>query len=228
MRVKNVTVRFGKKTVLENFSYDFPEKEITCILGPSGCGKTTLLNVVAGIVPFEGEVEKTGKTGFVFQEPTLFSHLTIERNIELVLRGEIKDKNERKRIVTDVLEKVGLSKERRSYPDTLSGGMAQRVSIARAFAYDSELLLLDEPFKGLDISLKKKIIEVFLTLYRTSRPTTIFVTHDADEAVMLADRVVVLSKEGKIVYEKTIASPSGERDLVETAPIRAEIYGAIE
>lgn len=228
MRVKNITVSYGEKAVLNDFSYDFSEGKITCILGPSGCGKTTLLNVVADIIPYQGEVERPKKIAFVFQDPTLFSHLTIEQNIDLVLKGDVKDKEKRKIIISDVLDKVGLLSERKAFPDTLSGGMAQRVSLARAFAYESGLLLMDEPFKGLDISLKKKIMDVFVSLYEASKPTTIFVTHDVDEAIQLGNKILVLDKKGEIVLEKDVDEAIGKRDAVTYAPLRAEIYGAIE
>lgn len=229
MKINNLSVQYGDKVVLKDFSLDFPDGKVTCILGPSGCGKTSLLNAIAGVVRYTGEIEnRPEKVGFVFQDPTLFDHLTIEKNIDIVLKKEIKDKSLRRARIAEVLDKVELSKEKNAYPTTLSGGMAQRVSLARAFAYESKLLLLDEPFKGLDISLKKKMIGFFSALYESSRPTTIFVTHDVDEAIYLADRVVVLSRIGEIVYETDLTVSTEERDAMNLALVRQSIYDAIE
>ena len=229
MIVKDLSVQYGEKIVLEKLNLVFPDRKITCVLGPSGCGKTTLLNCIAGIVPYSGRIEeKPDRAGYVFQNPTLFDHLTIEKNVEFVLKKDVKDKKVREEKVDRVLRQVGLYEERNSYPNTLSGGMAQRVSLARAFAYDCGLLLLDEPFKGLDVALKKKIGDVFLRLYVSSCPTTVFVTHDIDEAVLFAHKIIVLSSDGAVKLEREIDVSPESRDLLNTAEMRAEIYDAIE
>ena len=223
MELKNITVRFDEKKVYDSFHIAFPENKITCILGASGCGKTTLLNVIAGTVPYTGEVvDKSKKIGFIFQNPTLFSHLTVEQNIQYVLKKDIKDKKIRKEKTEKVLREVELYDDRKKYPEELSGGMAQRVSLARAFAYESDLLLLDEPFKGMDISLKKKVIDLFIGLYEKRKNTAIMVTHDLDEAILLADKIVVLST-NCILYEKDLSERS-QRSINDFPEIREEIY----
>ena len=229
MKVSDLMVTYGEKTVLSGFNADFPDKEITCVLGPSGCGKTTLLNCIAGILSYSGDVaDRPERVGYVFQNPTLFDHLTIQKNVEFVLKADVKDKKERAARVDKILRQVGLHEERDAYPHTLSGGMAQRVSLARAFAYDCGLLLLDEPFKGLDVALKKKIGDVFLSLYATSYPTTVFVTHEIDEATLYANKVIVLAPDGSVRLERDIEIPQEKRDILNTAQIRAEIYDALE
>ncbi|MBR1746597.1 MAG: ATP-binding cassette domain-containing protein [Clostridia bacterium] len=228
MIVKDLTVRYGEKPVLLDFSIEIEERKITCILGPSGCGKTTLLNCIVGTVPYEGRIErKENRIGYVYQDPTLFPHLTVGKNIELVLKKRYRDKKERWDKVDRILKDVGLFAEKNAYPDTLSGGMAQRVSLARAFAYESDLLLLDEPFKGLDISLKKRLIDVFYDLYSKTEPTTVFVTHDVEEAIQLADTIIVLDGTGKIVYRVSLDDAIHSRDPIKYAPIRAAVYDSI-
>jgi NitT/TauT family transport system ATP-binding protein len=226
MKLENITVKYGEKTVFENFSIEFPDNKISCILGASGCGKTTLLNVAAGIIPYTGRVEKVSDNiGYIFQNPVLLNHLTIEKNIEFVLKSRVKDKAERQRITDSVLEKVGLFSERGNYPASLSGGMAQRLSLARAFACKTDIMLMDEPFKALDISLKKSIISLFSGLYDSDKKTVLLVTHDIDEAVLLADKIVVIGS-NSVIYEKLLER-RGNRAVGDFSDVRNEIYGIL-
>ncbi len=181
---KNVTKRYGDVTVYENFNFTLNDGEITCILGESGSGKTTLLNMLAGLTGYEGSITAPRAASYIFQQPGLVPSLTVLGNLRLVCGDERK--------IAAMLSAVGLSGKEGSYPVSLSGGQAQRVAIARAFLYPSELILMDEPFSSLDLALKLKTASLFLGLWERERRTAVFVTHDADEAAMLAHRAVIL------------------------------------
>ena len=191
IEIKNFTKKYGDTVVYENFCLNIEERKTTCILGASGCGKTTLLNAVAGLIDYEGDIPRL-KCSYVFQSPRLVPNLTVKQNLTLVCADEEK--------VLTMLERVRLQDKKNAYPKTLSGGQAQRVAIARAFLYESEILLLDEPFSSLDLKLKNEMHGLFLQIWRQDKRTVLFVTHDADEAVSLADRLVVL-KGGKAVFD---------------------------
>ena len=201
MEMKNiifdgVSKQYGEISVYRDFSLEIGAGKITCLLGPSGCGKTTLLNMLAGLVPYDGKIENIpARVSYIFQEERLLPNLTVKQNITFAL-----GKGADERRIADVLAKVELSDREDAWPSELSGGQAQRVSIARAFAYPSELILMDEPFSSLDTALKIRLIDVFCNLWREERRTAVFVTHDAEEAYMLAHRAVVM-KEGRIVAD---------------------------
>ena len=227
MIISDVDKKYNDLVVFEKLNLTIKDHEITAILGPSGCGKTTLLNIISKTTDYSGTIEgNDGKISYLFQSQRLLSNLTVKKNIEYVLRSYL-DKQEREKVTNDILKKVELTEFANYYPSQLSGGMAQRVSIARAFAYDSDIMLMDEPFKGLDISLKKKIIGVFLRLYKSDKKTTLFVTHDIDDALIMANRIIVLSSDGKIVLDETINEPFDERDVGMYGDLRAKIYQAI-
>lgn len=218
IELRNVTKRYGAQTVYEDFSLSLEEGKITCLLGASGCGKTTLLNMLAGLTPFEGEIIPAGlRCSYIFQQPRLVPNLTVGGNLRLVCKDE-------ERIV-GMLARVGLSEKRNAYPAELSGGQAQRVSVARAFLHPAKLFLMDEPFSSLDTALKIRLIGLFCELWREQSPTVVFVTHDAEEAYMLSHRALVLSG-GKIVAdmreESQIPRPYGENSA-----FRKEIVQAI-
>ena len=185
------TKKYGATEVYSNFNLALEKGKITCILGESGSGKTTLLNCIAGLTEYCGEIPAV-KCSYVFQSPRLVPNLTVKQNLTLVCADEEK--------VLTMLERVRLQDKKNAYPKTLSGGQAQRVAIARAFLYESEILLLDEPFSSLDLKLKNEMHGLFLQIWRQDKRTVLFVTHDADEAVSLADRLVVL-KGGKAVFD---------------------------
>lgn len=178
--------------------------EFVSILGPSGCGKTTLLRSVADLQePTEGTVRIAGMTpkeirmqqkfGFVFQQPVLFDWRTVKKNIELPLEIMYYSKEERSQRADEMLEMVGLKNFANHFPKQLSGGMQQRVNIARAFGLRPEILLMDEPFSALDEFTKEKLHEDLLQIWRQTNKTVLFVTHNIQEAVFLSDRVCVLS-----------------------------------
>ncbi len=193
--IKNLYKKFGNVTLFSDFSISFREGTITCILGPSGCGKTTLLNIIGDIIaPDSGQL--TGFDGksvsYIFQDPRLLPWKTVRENIEFVLGKDVSEE-ERGKISGQLIKLMELENFADYYPSKLSGGMRQRVSIARAFAYPSEIILMDEPLKGLDIKLKLNLIRILSRMWQADRRTVIFVTHDVDEALLLGDDILVLS-----------------------------------
>jgi len=193
--------RDGKSTpVLKDVNFDVAKGEFLCIVGPSGCGKSTLLSAIGGFLsPTSGEIRIDGETVrgpdprriFVFQERGVFPWLTVEGNIEF---GLFKlSRAERARRAAHYIKMVGLVGFEKSYPAELSGGMKQRLEVARALAVNPDMLLLDEPFGALDSITRLTMRGELLRIWREERNTVIFVTHDIDEAVQLADRVAVMS-----------------------------------
>ena len=186
--------------VLERVSLEVKAGEFVCIVGPSGCGKSTLLNIIAGfLVPTRGEVSVEGKPVhgpdprriFVFQENGVFPWLTVQENIGFGLTR--KTEAERNQIVARYIEMVGLNGFERAYPRELSGGMRQRVEIARALAANPDIIYMDEPFGALDFITRLKMRSDLMRIWQSEKKTILFVTHDIEEAVQLSDRVLVMS-----------------------------------
>ncbi|MBE5756974.1 MAG: ATP-binding cassette domain-containing protein [Clostridiales bacterium] len=194
IELKNLSKSYGDKIIYTNFNLKIEDGETVAILGNSGCGKTTLLNIMANLTDFNGEVIGIDNPSFVFAEDRLLPHKTVKENLLFV--NKVKD-------VSYMLEKVGLKEYENAYPKELSTGMARRVSVLRAFCYDSSVMLLDEPFRNLDLALKYKLMDFFLELKKVDKKTAIFVTHDPDEAVYIADRVIVL-EDGNVVFDERI------------------------
>lgn len=198
-------------TILENLSLTVREGEFISILGPSGCGKSTMLRCIAGFETFEGSIYCNGKSVrkpstdriMVFQDYNqLFPWKTVEKNIQYPLKLQgIKDKNQLKEITDDVLKKVGLDGFQKYYPHELSGGMKQRVAIAKALALKPEIILMDEPFAALDAITRNNLQKELYRLYRDNNITVIFITHNIQEAIVLGTRVLCMSKEGKIIID---------------------------
>lgn len=212
IEIKNLSKSYGDNKIYDNFCLDLEQNSITCLMGASGSGKTTLLNVIARLVPFGGEVPELN-CSYIFQSPALVPNLTVYGNLALVC-------GDRQKIV-DMIERVGLGGKENSYPVQLSGGEAQRVSVARAFLHRSDILLMDEPFSSLDIKLKKQITELFFELWNADKRTVLAVTHDVDGAVYMAQRILVLSK-GKIVYDVKPQTPV-PRDIKTSYKIRESV-----
>ena len=188
IRIENLQKSFGSLPVLRDFSHDFLEGKIYCLFGPSGCGKTTLLHLIAGILPWDGGLvsgAENKKIAFVFQEDRLLPWRTAEENIRFVLRQENRD-------VLQYLRAVNLEEFKDYLPHQLSGGMARRVALARAFAYQGQILLMDEPFKGIDEETKKKIMDYILHQKATDNPEQIiiFTTHSIEESKYMAHETV--------------------------------------
>ena len=222
----SLSISFEGLRVFEDLEMVFPPKEVTAVLGPSGCGKTTLLNLISGVLEpdagdvmleqtEDGEVENGGRIGYLFQEPRLLPWKTVRRNVEIVLEG-IYGKSRRGKTAEEFLDSVGLGDFLDYYPYQLSGGMRQRVAIARAFAFPADIMLLDEPFQALDLRLKIGLSTLFLRLWGRDPRTTVFVTHDIQEALILGDRIVVLSdRPAGPIGEFDNPVQAGSRDLSE-------------
>ena len=208
----------GWNHALDRLSLTVPRNELLCVLGPSGCGKSTFLRIVAGLTkPTGGEVLLNGKPitgpgldrGIVFQEPALFAWLTVVRNVEFGLHmSGWKKSNARKRAL-HVLQTVGLAGDADLYPYQLSGGMKHRVAVARAWALtDAALLLMDEPFSAIDAINRMTLQDYLVNTWTEEQRTVVYVTHDIEEAVYLADRIVILQPSpGRLAAELTVDLP---------------------
>ncbi|MDX9666268.1 ABC transporter ATP-binding protein [Pseudomonas sp. P5_152] len=202
---------------IREFNLDIAEGEFVAIVGSSGCGKSTLLRLLVGLdTQFRGHISVDGKAvtgiggerGIVFQEHRLFPWLTVEENIGLGLVNEPLSAAQRQRRIADFITLVGLSDFTRAYPHQLSGGMAQRVAIARGLVASPRILLLDEPFGALDALTRQQMQDELLAIRRRARITTVLVTHDVEEAIFLADRVVVMEpRPGRIKQVVNISLP---------------------
>lgn len=228
-----------------DITFSVARGEFACIVGPSGAGKTTLLKCLAGLLtPTAGEVllDGTPVTGpppgmaVVFQEygRSLFPWKTVRQNIDLPLRQKGLSRAERDRLVTEALTAVGLADSGDSYPWQLSGGMQQRVAIARAIAYEPQVLLMDEPFAAVDAQTRADLEDLVRSLWRTLGITTLFVTHDIDEAVYLGERVLVLSASPTCVLDDVPIGLPAERDQVTSrstaafADLRTRVHRGIQ
>tara|TARA_Y100000590_G_scaffold113123_1_gene129004 strand:+ start:769 stop:1509 length:741 start_codon:yes stop_codon:yes gene_type:complete len=200
IKKKSFPLKIQNKTkeniIFKNFNIDINHGQFISIFGPSGCGKTTLLNIISGLDKnFDGfiNIKKDDffkkKISYMFQSPRLFPWLTAIENIKF----PIKKKKNCEKIANDLLKKVGLEKFKNEYPNRLSGGMQRRISLARAFISDPNILLLDEPFVSIDKKISNSLRELLIKLWKKNKPTIIFVTHDLDEAIELADRIFFLS-----------------------------------
>jgi sulfate transport system ATP-binding protein len=224
IEIKNITKKFGNFTALDNVSVEVPTGELVALLGPSGCGKTTLLRIIAGLevadqgsVLFHGEDTtdmhvSERQVGFVFQHYALFRHMTVFENVAFGL--EVKPRKERlpkekiKEKVHELLNLVQLDWLADRYPSQLSGGQRQRIALARALAVEPKVLLLDEPFGALDTKVRKELRRWLRRLHDEMHITSVFVTHDQEEALEVADRIVVLNK-GKL---EQVGSPDDVYD----------------
>jgi NitT/TauT family transport system ATP-binding protein len=226
-------------------SFTVGDGEFVCVVGPSGCGKTTLLKCIAGLLPpSHGEVLLRGRKvtsppeemALVFQEysRSLFPWMTVRNNVQLPLRHKSLKRDERKRLVEDALEEVGLARFMDHYPWQLSGGMQQRVAIARALAYQPSVLLMDEPFASVDAQTRDDLEDLVLQVRKDYGVTILFVTHDIDESVYLADRIIVLTHAPTEVKDVIPVDLGSERDQIETkglsefTQLRSRVYRLIK
>lgn len=195
IEIQGIYKKYKKEYIYENFSLSFPEGQISVLLGPSGCGKTTLLRMLAGLESFEkGAITglKGKRLSFVFQEDRLLPWLTVGENLALVLKAFLEPDQADGRI-KQVLELLNIPETRSMMPEELSGGMQRRASIGRALAYDGEIMLLDEPFKGMDEALKNDVLPKLAESWKESRKTVILVTHDLSDARKLSQSIFELS-----------------------------------
>jgi NitT/TauT family transport system ATP-binding protein len=206
IRVVHVSKVFSSNgrsmSAVDDICLDIKGSEFICLVGPSGCGKSTLLRMIAGLEPVSsGEImlgdkkitSASPEVGFVFQEYTLFPWRTVEKNVEFGLELKGFSQEERARVASKYLDMVGLSKFKDSYPHQLSGGMRQRTAIARTLAVNPEILLMDEPFGALDAQTRNILQEQLLEIWHKEKKKVLFVTHNVDEAVFLADKVIVMT-----------------------------------
>lgn len=194
---------YGDLKVLDGITMDFQPNKTTCILGPSGCGKTTFLNIIAGLTDMDsGEIIgfENQYISYVFQEDRLIPWKNVKENIGFVLKGKMVE-SKIEATIDRYLKLVNLEEYKYYYPKELSGGMRQRISILRAFAYPSNVLIMDEPFKSLDINNKQIVMDFFKELMAAKNRTCIMVTHDMEEAFTLGDRIVILTDKPARVKE---------------------------
>lgn len=195
IEIRGIYKKYKKEYIYENFSLSFPEGQVTVLLGPSGCGKTTLLRMLAGLESFEqGTISGlSGKRiSFVFQEDRLLPWLTVGENLTLVLKAFLNPEQSDERI-KQVLELLNIPETRNMMPEELSGGMQRRVAIGRALAYDGDIMILDEPFKGMDDGLKNQVLPKLAKSWEESGKTVILVTHDLSDARKLSHSIYELS-----------------------------------
>jgi NitT/TauT family transport system ATP-binding protein len=249
LEIRSVAKTYGSGTkatqAIADVSFDVEDREFVCVVGPSGCGKTTLLKCVGGLLrPSQGEVLLRGKrvTGppeemaLVFQEygRSLMPWASVRNNVLLPLRHKSLGRKERKALVEQALEAVGLTRFIDHYPWQLSGGMQQRVAIARALAYQPSILLMDEPFASVDAQTRGDLEDLVLQVREEFAVTILFVTHDIDESVYLSDRVVVLTHaptEVKEIIGVDLPFPRDQlatKELGEFANLRAHVYRLIK
>ncbi len=214
-----ISKSYGDVEALKNLTLEFPRGQLTSLLGPSGCGKTTLLKIIAGLLdPTSGEVKVNGKTvtgpgpdrAFVFQDFALLPWASVIRNVAFGLELRGMAKSEREAIAAKYIRDVGLAGFEKSYPHELSGGMRQRVGLARALAVDAQVLLMDEPFSAVDEQTRRKFQEDLLSLVQNENKTFIFVTHSIEEAVYVSDQIAILLPRPSRVHE--IIRPGGFRE----------------
>ena len=188
LRLSGLCKRFEDLPVLSNLSLTLSRGEIVALIGPSGCGKTTLLNIISGLTaPDAGTVEGAdGRLSYMFQSARLLPWRTVEENIRLVREDAPAEE------VRSLITAVGLEGFERYYPGQLSGGMARRCALARAFHFGGEILLMDEPFQGLDYGIRMEMLSMLLSIWQRERPGVLFVTHEIDEALTVATRIAVL------------------------------------
>ena len=230
--LRSLRASYDSQSVVDDISLELPPESITVVLGPSGCGKTTLLNLIAGLKePDAGE--RLGfencRFSYAFQDPRLLPWLDCRENAAFALtgassQGEAADRGIGAGARIDrFLAAAGLAEAAKKRPNELSGGMRQRLSLVRAFAYPSDLLLLDEAFQAVDLRMKLELMDVFLRLWQEERRTVVCVTHDVEEAAYLADFVIALSaRPARIVDSFRVEVPRGERALGAGAMIEAE------
>jgi NitT/TauT family transport system ATP-binding protein len=220
LSVNNVSHSYGNVNVLQNLNISVKSGEFVVLVGPSGCGKTTLLNILSGYLkPQQGSVQNKGIIRTVYQQDGLFPWLTVTENISMGLRTKAQDKSGYEKELKELLELIHLEGFEHHYPHQLSGGMRQRVELARVIAGESDILLMDEPFSALDYQTRIRMrIELIRLLEKRPR-TVVFVTHDIEEASQLADRILVLSNRPAVISTELKINSPKPRNPTDTAVV---------
>ena len=211
VEVKDLTKRFGDLLVLDHMNFDIKKNEFVCVVGPTGCGKTTFLNCLTRIhQPSEGDLFIDGEPAdprkhnisFIFQEPSALPWLTVEENIAYGLKIKKLPKDEINKRVEQIIKLMGLQDSRKKYPGDLSVSVAQRVVIGRSFAMQPDLLLMDEPYGQMDVKMRFYLEDEIIRLWKELGSTVVFITHNIEEAVYLAERVIILSNKPANIKEE--------------------------
>lgn len=201
LNISNLSKTYGSNIIYDKFNIEFEAEKINCILGRSGCGKSTLLNLIVGALKPDNEDFKPierNKISYIFQEDRLIEWITLEENMKLIGKRYY-DKNSLDNVINKYLDLVGIKEYRKKYPQKLSGGIRQRGNIARALIKPSKYIIMDEPFKSIDVKIKYETMKKIKHIIKEESKTAIFVTHDIDEALFLADKIFVLGEKPVVV-----------------------------
>jgi sulfonate transport system ATP-binding protein len=224
IHVADLTKRFGSLLVLDKISFDVAEGEFLSIVGPTGCGKTTFLNCLSKLIPasegniyIDGEVAdpKKHNISFVFQEPTCMPWRTVRDNVAFGMEVKGFPTRKKQERLKEILEMVGLTDTATLYPNQVSASMEQRIAVARAFAVDPDLLLMDEPYGQLDVKLRYYLEDELVRLWKALKSTVVFVTHNIEEAVYVAERILVLSNKPTKIKAEILVDLPRPRSLID-------------
>ncbi len=224
IRVNNLTKSFGDLTVLNDINFTIKKGELLAIVGPTGCGKITFLNCLSKLMPttkgeilIDGEVANPRKhnISYVFQEPTCLAWRTVRENVAYGMEIKGVSKQEREERANKIMELVGLSSCADLYPNQVSASMMQRIAVSRAFAVNPDLLLMDEPYGQLDVKLRYYLEDELVKLWRTLGSTVLFVTHNIEEAVYVAERILVLTNKPTSIKQEVVVDLPRPRDLID-------------
>lgn len=229
------TEKTPQQTVIKNLQFSLGDHEFVCMVGPSGCGKSTLLNLLAKLdKDYDGQIQfddnkkaDSPSTGFVFQNPRLLPWRTVRENIELALSIPLSEQDAL--IIDNLIEVMGLTEAQHKYPEMLSLGMSRRAALVRAFAIEPDFLLMDEPFVSLDAPTARKVRELLIEVWKNRPHTVLFVTHDLDEAILLADRILFLSPSPtRVIADIKVDIPRESRSEAQINRFRKNLYDKTE
>ena len=221
LEVNSVSKSFGSKRVLQNVSVKLHRGELVCLLGVSGSGKSTLFNIISGLIPpdsgrvfLKGEdiTNRTGRVSYMLQKDLLLPYMKVRDNVSLPCRLKGMGKKEARKLAQDMFARFGLEGTQNLYPAQLSGGLRQRAALLRTYMFSQEVALLDEPFSALDTLTKSDIHRWYLEVMEGIQLSTLFITHDIGEAIMLSDRIYLLGAGGTITGELTVSVPRNQRE----------------